>query len=201
MLEKQTMARRSSAVFSLVIYALFAAILAVMSQLSIPMPSGVPITLQTFGVCLCGYFLGVKAVIPTFVYIALGLVGLPVFSNFGSGYARLIGPTGGFIFGFIFLALLCGTGITLSNKIGKHTNKNVAIKILSDYILPLTFGILGMAICYMVGIIRYSFDSEASLPVLLISFQGLFIKDVALMVIALLLSKTIKLRLSKFVSF
>lgn len=97
-----------------VLCGLFAAIIAVLTLVTIPMPSGVPITLQTFAVALCGYSLGcAKGTAATFVYVALGAVGLPVFSGMKGGFSVLVGPTGGYIYGFVGMAALCGLGAYL----------------------------------------------------------------------------------------
>ena len=93
----------------LVFCAVFAALMAVLSQLSIPMPTGVPLTLQTFAAALCGYSLGAGyGALAIAVYLLLGLAGAPVFSNLRGGFGILIGPTGGFLFSFPALAALCG---------------------------------------------------------------------------------------------
>ena len=91
--------------------ALFAAVMAVCSQISVPLP-GLPLTLQTFAVALCGFLLLWKrAPASILVWLLLGAAGMPVFSNFRGGFSVLAGPTGGFIIGFIPLALLCGVNV------------------------------------------------------------------------------------------
>ena len=66
--------------------AMFTAVVAVLSQIAIPMPSGVPVTLQTLAVALCGYVLGSKkGAVSLLVYALLGAVGAPVFANFKGG--------------------------------------------------------------------------------------------------------------------
>ena len=86
------------------------ALIAVCSWISIPLP--VPITLQTFAICLItavlGLRLGLWAVV---VYILLGAAGLPVLSGFRSGIGTLLGTTGGYIIGFVFTALAVGLGV------------------------------------------------------------------------------------------
>ena len=83
--------------------ALFTAITAALSQAAIPTPFGVPLTLQTFAVALCGYVLGIKWGLASIItYILLGVFGVPVFSGFKGGAQVLFGATGGFIFGFLF---------------------------------------------------------------------------------------------------
>lgn len=91
--------------------ALMAALLAVFSWISIPMPSSVPITLQAFGVALVGYVMGpFYGFISVLVWLLLGAVGVPVFAGFGSGVSSFVGYTGGFLWGFPFMAMLCGLG-------------------------------------------------------------------------------------------
>ena len=86
---------------------MFTAVLAVLSILQIPMPTGVPITLQTFAMALCGYVLGWQSgVAATLLYIVLGTVGVPIFAGMSAGPGVLFGYTGGFIFGFIFLTVM-----------------------------------------------------------------------------------------------
>lgn len=93
----------------LVMIGVFAALTGVMSQIAIPMPTGVPVTLQTFAVALCGYFLGAKkGTAAIIVYILLGAAGVPVFTGFKGGFACIGGLTGGFIYGFLAMVLLCG---------------------------------------------------------------------------------------------
>ena len=82
----------------MVLAGMFAAVLAVISQLSIPTPAGVPVTIQVFGVALVGAVLGWKlGLCSVLVYILIGAAGLPVFANFGGGIRSLIGLTGGYI--------------------------------------------------------------------------------------------------------
>ena len=78
----------------------------------IPLPfSPVPVTLQTFFVLLSGAFLGSAGVIPQLAYILLGVAGLPVFSGAGSGLLYFLGPTGGYLFGFIVAAFFVSRSI------------------------------------------------------------------------------------------
>ncbi len=76
----------------------------------IPLPfTPVPLTLQTFFVLLAGAFLGSSlGAVTQLSYIFLGLVGLPVFSAAGSGLFYLLGPTGGYLAGFILAAFFAG---------------------------------------------------------------------------------------------
>ena len=119
--------------------AVFAALLAVLSQIALPMPWGIPITLQTFAVALCGYALGpALGSVAVGVYLALGAVGLPVFSGFAGGAASLLNVTGGFLWGFLPMALLCGLG----SRRGK---------------LPaLLLGLCGLVVCHGWGVVQFA---------------------------------------------
>lgn len=117
------------------------AIISVVSQIAIPLPSMVPITLQTFVVALCGYLLGVKKGSITLVaYILLGLVGAPVFASFQGGVSAIIGYTGGFIIGFIPFCALCG-------MFRRRLNAIVA-------------GIVGAFILHLLGVLWYMYLSD-----------------------------------------
>lgn len=91
--------------------AVFAALIAALTLPgAIPIGSiGVPITLQTLGVLLAGAILGPrKGTLAVVVYVALGAIGLPIFAGGTGGVGILIGPTGGFLFGFILSAFVVG---------------------------------------------------------------------------------------------
>lgn len=101
----------------LCIIAIMAGITAVLAQISIPMPLGVPLTLQTFAVILAGILLGSRrGSISMLVYLLLGAVGLPVFANFKGGFQNLIGPTGGFLLSFPLMVFLIGLGVEHKEK-------------------------------------------------------------------------------------
>ena len=91
---------------TLLLVALFAALIAVTAQIAVPFFS-VPFTLQLFAVFLALFVLGGGAgTLSVAVYIALGAIGLPVFSGFRGGLGVLLGATGGYIVGFLFSGLV-----------------------------------------------------------------------------------------------
>lgn len=101
--------------FRLMLAALFAALSIVGAYLRIPLPGGVPLTLQVFFVALCGLLLPpATALISQVLYLALGLIGLPVFS-FGGGLQALAAPSFGYILGFAAAAFLISLLIRLRN--------------------------------------------------------------------------------------
>lgn len=84
--------------------ALMAVLISVCSWLSVP--AAIPFTMQTYAVFTALLLLGGRrGSIAVAVYIALGAVGLPVFSGFAGGIGKLMGPSGGYIFGFMLTAL------------------------------------------------------------------------------------------------
>jgi len=107
---------------------IFTAITAVCAQISIPMPMGVPFTLQTFAVPLAGIALGAKkGALSAAVYIILGIIGVPVFAGFSGGVGVLFGKTGGYIISFPILALCAGIGSDLYGKIKNLWLKNAVL--------------------------------------------------------------------------
>lgn len=92
--------------------ALCTAVIAIMAQISIPMPLGVPMTMQTFAITLAAVILGSKkGAIASLVYILLGAIGLPVFAGFAGGAQHIVGPTGGFLISFPIMAFIIGLGV------------------------------------------------------------------------------------------
>ena len=90
---------------------LFTAVTAICAQISIPLPYGVPFTLQTWAICLAGVVLGTKmGTLSAIIYVLLGAAGVPVFARFTGGINIVLGPTGGFILSFPILALFAGIG-------------------------------------------------------------------------------------------
>lgn len=92
----------------LIMISLFAALTAVGGMIVIPLGI-VPITLQTFFVLYAGYVLGARnGAASQIFYIVLGLLGLPVYSKGGAGLGHLLGPTGGYLVGFVAAAYIVG---------------------------------------------------------------------------------------------
>lgn len=158
--------------------ALLVALLCVGSQISIPTIFLVPITIQVLLVGMVAYFLPLKMSLVTILaYIVIGAIGVPAFANFGGGIGTLFGYTGGFIFGFIPLAVLCSLGK------GK-------IKIL--------FGALGVVLCHLVGIIQYSLVAKLSFSTAFLTMSLPYIfKDVALVILAYLFVKLLQNKLKR----
>ena len=151
-----------------VLCGVLAALLAVLSQVSFPLPGGVPVTLQTFAVALCGYVLGpALGTAAVGVYLALGAVGLPVFPGFSGGIGAFLGMSGGFLWGFLPMALLCGLGL----RGGK--------------VLAVALGIAGLLVCHLCGCAQFAL--VASMPFLqafLTACAPFLVKDIVSVVLA-----------------
>ena len=122
----------------MVLIALMTAVTCVLGPLSIPLPfSPVPISLTKFAIFLAIFVLGMKSgTISFIIYLLLGAVGVPVFSSFRGGFQVLAGPTGGYLIGFIFLALIMGFAL-------EHFDRKLVPTIIGM--------IIGMAVCYAFG--------------------------------------------------
>ncbi len=124
---------------------MLAAFISVLSLISVPMPSGMPITLQTFAIAFSGYFLGARdGALSVLVYISLGAVGLPIFSGARGGFSVIFGATGGFLFGFVIFAFMCGVG-----------RKNT--------VSAMIFGYLGLIVCHFLGILQFGAVTKRSM--------------------------------------
>lgn len=121
-----------------VLIALMTAVTCVLGPLSIPLPfSPVPISLTNFAIFLAIFVLGMKSgTISFIIYLLLGAIGVPVFSSFRGGLQVLAGPTGGYLIGFIFLALIMGFAL-------EHFDRKLVPTIIGM--------IIGMAVCYAFG--------------------------------------------------
>jgi biotin transport system substrate-specific component len=108
--------RTRGAVFlrELALITLFAALTALGARVTIHLPfTPVPVTLQVLFPLLAGLFLGSKrGALSQVEYVAAGLAGLPIFAKGGSGLAYFLGPTGGYLLGFIVAAFLVGELVT-----------------------------------------------------------------------------------------
>lgn len=106
---------------TLTFIALSTAITCIIGPLSIPI-GPVPISLTILAIFISVYAIGLKrGMVSLLLYMLIGFVGIPVFSNFKGGFNVLIGPTGGYIVGFVFVVLCAGFTIEhYENKVYMH---------------------------------------------------------------------------------
>lgn len=165
---------------NLTLISLFTALIVVGTFIRIPLPL-CPITLQPFFVILSGLMLGAKSGCASVaLYLALGLVGLPVFSS-GGGIGYVFQPTFGFMIGFFFGALLAGY-IAKGEK--------------TSFLRYVAAGISGLVLVYVIGVIyfylitRFYLTRDTSFGAIFASCVLLpFPKDAALCVLAALVAK------------
>ena len=130
---------------------LFTAVIAIMAQISIPMPLGVPMTMQTFAITLAAIILGAKlSTISSLIYILLGAIGLPVLAGFSGGISKFVGPTGGFLISFPIMAFIIGYAV----------DHRSAFK--GAFVVGL---IAGTVVNYIVGIAMFCILTQSSVAV------------------------------------
>ena len=119
-----------------------AAIIGVLAPISIPIEP-VPISLATFAVLFSAFFLGGKwGTAAVGIYLLLGAVGVPVFAGFTGGFEKIVGPTGGYLVGYLPLALISGGLYALWGK------KQTGVK---RFLLMMLAAVLGTAVLYALG--------------------------------------------------
>ena len=174
---------------SIVLCAMFAALCCATAPISIPLPGGVPITLQTAAVFLAALLLGpLYGFVAVLVYVLLGAVGLPVFAGFSGGIGSLVGMSGGFIMSWPFAALLAGF---IYFKFGR--NKKGVVK----YAEMIVAMLLGSVVIYVVGLTQFIFltkmSIQASLLACMVPFiPGDLLKMVLVAIIVPVLEKAMK---------
>ena len=167
--------------------ALCTALMCVAAQITIPLPIGVPFTLQVMMVILIALILKpLYALIAQSLYTLLGIIGLPVFAGGKSGVGTILAPTGGFIIGFIIAAfvvsLLKGSG---KGKVG--VARYLLVSILA-----------GIPCIYIPGIALYMVYVQADLWSAIVTLTSVFILiDIAKCVIASLIAIPLNKALSR----
>ncbi|MGI5863730.1 MAG: biotin transporter BioY [Myxococcales bacterium] len=122
----------------------FGLVIGLSSLVAIPLPfTPVPLTLQTMTVLLAGLLLGSRlGALSVIAYIGQGLVGMPVFASGAWGLARLAGPTGGYLVGFVFAAAL--VGVLAERGWDRRAATTVAAMVLGNAVIY-GFGVLWLA--------------------------------------------------------
>ena len=160
---------------------LSAALISICSWINIPF-GVVPVTLQTLAICLvCGLFGFKRGLAATVIYIAIGALGVPVFSGFKGGAGVLLGATGGYILGFVFTAVIVGITSDRSERL---------------FALIISM-VIGVAVCYAFGtawfVFVYSKTAEMSLSkALALCVTPFIIPDIIKIITASLLTARLK---------
>ena len=134
--------------YQMAVTALMAAAMCVLGPLTVPI-GAVPISLANLVICLTAWLLGAKlGTLSVAVYLLIGLIGVPVFSGYGAGLAKLAGPTGGYLVGYLLLAFIGGLFIEKSN--GSPVISGVGL-------------VLGDAACYVLGTAWFVYQMQCEL--------------------------------------
>lgn len=134
--------RRRITTRDMILCALFAALIAIGAFIRIPIPY-VPITFQGFFVLLAGFLLGPKyGAVSMLIYIAIGLAGIPIFTE-GGGIMYVLKPTFGYLIGFAVCAFVVGMR---TRKLEKLTMGNL-----------FATGMIGMIPVYLIGVVYFYF--------------------------------------------
>lgn len=180
-----TGALKKSNAFNMTVIALMAAVICILGPLSIPLPvSPVPISFTNLAIYFAVMLLGWKrGTLSYIVYLLIGLVGLPVFSGFTGGPGKLVGPTGGYLIGFIFMAIIAGWFIE---------------KFEGNMVMYFVGMIIGTAVTYAFGTLWLAYVAGMSFKAALVAGVLLYIPgDVVKMIIAAVAGGVIRKRLKK----
>lgn len=164
---------------------LMAAVICILGPISLPIPiSPVPVSLGFFAVYLTVYILGMKmGSASVLIYVLLGFVGLPVFTGFSGGIGKVLGPTGGYIIGYLFMAPIMGFFID---------------KWKTNYVLTILGMVLGTAVCYLFGTLWLAYQGGMSFSAALAAGVLPFIPaDIAKLILAVLVGEPVRRRLWK----
>lgn len=126
---------KKSALFNMTECALMAALMCVLCPLSVPI-GPIPISLSILVILITVVVLGTwRALVSYMVYLLLGAVGMPVFSGFQGGLAKLAGPTGGYLVGFWLMILIGGLIMEACTRNSWLTMLGMAVGVAADYAL------------------------------------------------------------------
>ena len=175
--------RNKISIHSITLIGLMAAVTCIVAPFSIPI-GPVPLSLTSLAIYLTVILLGwKKGTLSYIIYLLIGLAGIPVFSSFTGGIGKLLGPTGGYLIGFIFTAVI--TGIFVDRFNGKRVM----------YFLGM---ILGTLVLYGFGTAWLAYQADMTFQAALFAGVIPFIPgDFAKMIIALLIGPEIRKRIIK----
>lgn len=150
----------------LALCAVMAAVMCVLAPISIPI-GPISITGGTLAIYLTVYLLGgLWGAASTLVYLLLGMVGLPVFSNYMGGISRLAGPTGGYLIGYLPMALLAGAVVEVSlRRLKDQGGKGAAIALAVQFVGM----IAATAVLYAFGTAWYCLQAGVELQAALMA--------------------------------
>ena len=178
---RMTMTKKSTTTYQMVIIGVMAAVICILGPLAIPI-GPVPISFTNLAIFIALYALGMrKGTISLLIYIFIGFIGIPVFSGFTGGPGKLLGPTGGYIIGFIFMAIISGFFID---------------RFLDKWYLCFAGMTLGAALCYLLGTVWLAYQANMTAGAALAAGVIPFIPgDLAKIILVVIVGPQIRRRL------
>jgi len=165
----------------MVLSALFAALISAGCFIQIPLPGGVPVTIQDMLAMLSGMILGpIYGTAAVLLFLVLGCIGLPVFTGKAGIQIILAGPTGGFLIGYLLGALAAGVLLSILLPAGKKHSAAFSYIIITAAALVATFFVFACGIVRFMQITGYGFSK--TLAAVLIPFIPGNILKIVLMV-------------------
>ncbi|HJV45132.1 MAG TPA: biotin transporter BioY [Bacillota bacterium] len=166
----------------MILSAMFAALTAICAQVSINLTPTVPMTFQTFAIGLTPILLGSRyGMLSVILYLFLGAIGLPVFANMKGGLQVLVGPTGGYLIGFVVAAYIIG-------KVSEMGQVHL-VKVIGA-------NLVGLVIIYVIGTGFLKLVTHMDWPkAIAVGVLPFLITDMIKLVIASILGVTVRKRL------
>lgn len=169
---------------TITLVAVMTAVMCILGPISIPI-GVIPVSLTVFTCFLAAYILGMKlGTLAYVIYLLIGFLGVPVLSGYSGGPAKVFGPTGGYLVGFIFLTAVSGWFVD-------HFEKKIWVQALGM--------ILGLVICYTFGTIWLAILGHLSAKAAFLAGVAPFIAfDLIKIALAIAIGRQVRVRLKNY---
>jgi biotin transport system substrate-specific component len=179
----------NSKILKICLVALFAALISCGAFVSLPLPGGVPISIQNLFAILGGMTLGpFYGALAVALYLLAGAIGLPVFAGVAGGFVRFAGPSGGYLWGYLLGAAVAGL---IAGKFVQRGGGSGGTAVSKARII--LAALAGFAVVYIPGIIQLKIVLHLSWPA---AFTAGFVPfvpgDIAKVVIVSLISPRLR---------
>ncbi len=164
--------------------AVMTAVMCILGPISIPI-GVIPVSLTVFTCFLSAYILGMKlGTLSYVIYLLIGFLGVPVLSGYSGGPAKVFGPTGGYLVGFIFLTAISGWFVD-------HFEKKIWVQALGM--------VLGLAVCYVFGTVWLAILGHLTAKAAFLAGVAPFIAfDLIKIALAIVIGRQIRVRLKNY---
>lgn len=165
---------------TIIFSALFIAITAVLAQIILPLPfTPVPVNFALVGVMLSGIILGSKkGALCQFIYILLGMAGLPIFAGFSGGIGKVLGPTGGYLLSYPVVSFLCGKYIEIFGRKFSNFIISTVVSLILCYIVSTIWIMFLMKLTFVsavtIGVLPFIIGDLLKIFVLVFIAQAIY---------------------------